>query len=131
MATVWEYRRKVENPANHMDGLICWIQKRPTYCDRGHWHGVIEAPHWKSDADPAPRYYFDIERAKAEMLDYCRSKKVDITGAEWVLNETEPDWRELLIDSLAGEQKEIMELERRDQDGSGNPEKGGCENMDH
>ena len=24
--------------------LLAWVQKRPSYCDRGHWQGQMNAP---------------------------------------------------------------------------------------
>lgn len=63
--------------------LVAWLQQRPHYCDRGRWHGVIEAPHHHGTGDPSPRYYFDLGRAKAEIEEYCRAKKVDINEATW------------------------------------------------
>jgi hypothetical protein len=63
--------------------MLAFIQQRPVYCDRGRWHAVIEAPHWRSENDPEPRYYFDLDRAKAEMECYLKAKKINIEGAGW------------------------------------------------
>lgn len=76
----WELRR-----SEAQGELVAWIQARPPYCDRGRWHAVVEAPHWKSGADPWPRYYFDVEHAKDEVLAYCRAKKIDVEGLSWEL----------------------------------------------
>jgi len=50
-----------------------WMQARPSYCDRGNWLAhldVIPGTHPRAlhvnGADGWPRYYFDLERAKAE-----------------------------------------------------------------
>jgi hypothetical protein len=50
-----------------------WINARPAYCDRGAWLAHVEVRH---DVHPRdlqidhqdgwPRYYFDLDRAKAE-----------------------------------------------------------------
>jgi len=64
--------------------LIAWLQARPHYCDRGRWHQGIEAPIWRSENDPSPRYYFDLEAAKSETLAYLAAKKIDIGDATWV-----------------------------------------------
>jgi hypothetical protein len=53
---------------------LAFIGTRPDYCDRGRYHAVIEVGCWRSDADTWPRYYFDLERAKAEVLEYLRIK---------------------------------------------------------
>jgi len=77
MSTCHELRRS--------DGtMIAWLQERPAYCDHGRWHQGIEVPIWKSDMDPNPRYYFDLERGKAETIAYLVAKKVDVEGAAWV-----------------------------------------------
>ena len=53
MEKVHELRR-----AGGTGEMIAWLCPRPDYCDRGRFHGLIEAPHIRSDADPSPRYYF-------------------------------------------------------------------------
>lgn len=66
------------------DGLmLAWLQKRPTYCDRGRYHANINVPVRRSDADPWPRYYFNLTYAKDEVESYLRAKNVDVSGAEW------------------------------------------------
>jgi hypothetical protein len=66
------------------DVLVAWLQARPPWCDRGRYHGIVEVPHFESEKDPWPRYYFDLDRAKAELEAYCRAKRIDLTGAVWV-----------------------------------------------
>src|SRR5688572_6788327 len=63
--------------------MLAWLCARPGYCDRGRWHAIVEVPVWQSDKDPWPRYYFDAERGKAEVLEYLKAKKIDVEGAEW------------------------------------------------
>lgn len=76
-ATVHELRRQ--------DGaMLAWLQARPSYCDRGRWHQGIEVPIHRSEADPWPRYYFDLECAKSETMAYLIAKKVDVEGAKWI-----------------------------------------------
>jgi len=54
-------------------GLECriWLIPRPAYCDRGHWLAQVHAiGHLALDLDQQdgwPRYYFDLDRAKAEV----------------------------------------------------------------
>ena len=64
---------------------IAHISERPHYCDRGRYHVNLELPDlWISEADPWPRYYFNFDYAKSELMEYLKAKKVDTTGAEWV-----------------------------------------------
>lgn len=46
------------------------IEARPPYCDRGNWiakiHPFGHLTYELDDADLWPRYYFDLDRAKAE-----------------------------------------------------------------
>jgi hypothetical protein len=59
------YSIRSENPPCEI-----WIEKRPDYCDRGNFIAKIEASSWLArdmDAEDLwPRYYFDLDRAKAE-----------------------------------------------------------------
>jgi hypothetical protein len=57
-----------------IDGKYCtvYLTERPNYCDRGNWLAQLDA---KGDlardideSDGWPRYYFDLERAKAEIV---------------------------------------------------------------
>lgn len=76
MAVVHELRK---------DGkMIAWMQERPSYCDRGRYHAIVEVPHFQSDCDPWPRYYFDLDRGKAEVEAYLDAKRIDHKGAEWI-----------------------------------------------
>lgn len=51
------------------DRILAWIQKRPSYCDRGHWQGQIEfSPGNPFDAaDGGIHYYMRLEVAKQEL----------------------------------------------------------------
>ena len=50
------------------DRMLAWIQKRPNYCDRGHWQLNVEGVTDLDDADRFPRYYMRLEVAKAETI---------------------------------------------------------------
>jgi hypothetical protein len=63
--------------------LIAYLQTRPLYCDKGRFHANIEVSFHQSEADPWPRYYFDLERGKAEVEAYLVAKKIDIAGGKW------------------------------------------------
>lgn len=76
--------------------MLAFIRTRPGYCDRGRYDSNIEVGMWRSDADWWPRYYFDLERAKAETLEYLRIKHRDgkfvdksittVEGGEWIVS---------------------------------------------
>lgn len=46
---------------------VGWLEKRPGWCDRGHWKFGCELPEI-NDADSFPRYYMDVTRAKLEII---------------------------------------------------------------
>jgi hypothetical protein len=73
----WELRRADKT-------MVAWPQARPSYCDRGRWHQGIEVNIVRSEMDPTPRYYFDLEAGKSETLSYLKAKKIDLTGRTWV-----------------------------------------------
>lgn len=59
-----------------------YIDPRPSYCDRGRFVSYVitrhGAPCGSCDVDHAdgfPRYYFDLERAKAEMEAWMTARK--------------------------------------------------------
>ena len=46
-----------------------FITPRPHYCDRGHWHVNVDCLNMELDSQDAfPRYYFDLDTAKAETI---------------------------------------------------------------
>lgn len=54
---------------------LVWINARPSYCDRGNWLAHLDplpgADRLAIDLDSQdgwPRYYFDLDRAKAECV---------------------------------------------------------------
>ncbi len=51
--------------------LLAWVQRRPTYCDRGHFQAGIEfSPGNPIDAaDGMPCYYMRLDVAKQEVRD--------------------------------------------------------------
>ena len=66
------------------DKMIAYLHERPAYCDRGRWRQGIEVNIFRSDADPAPRYYFDLQVGKSETEAYLLAKKIDLTDTVWV-----------------------------------------------
>lgn len=63
-----------------------WISKRPYYCDRGNFlaHIEVHVPPLRlsiDEADGWPRYYFDEERMKLEILAWLHKR------GEWVNDE--------------------------------------------
>jgi hypothetical protein len=58
-----------------------WLAPRPLWCDRGNWLATIDAwgklglsLDW---ADGWPRYYFDLDRAKAEIEAWLAKRRQD------------------------------------------------------
>lgn len=51
----------------HRGNAHCWIAPRPHYCDRGHWVANVSGIPTIDGQDCFPRYFMDIDRAKAEM----------------------------------------------------------------
>lgn len=65
-----------------------WISKRPHYCDRGNFLAHLDVDHaatpvflYVDEADSWPRYYFDEERMKLEILAWLHKR------GEWVSDE--------------------------------------------
>jgi len=62
-------------------GKYCFItlERRPGYCDRGNWIAkVFPKGQLAMDMDSAdgwPRYYFDEQRAKDEVIDWLKKRK--------------------------------------------------------
>ena len=53
-----------------MRGVEIVIEPRPAYCDRGHWYAKVFGMVDIDAADSFPRYFMDLERAKAEMREW-------------------------------------------------------------
>lgn len=55
------------------------IQHRPHYCDRGRYIAVVEGIGSIDQADEFPRYFMDLDRAKAEMSEWLgwRLRQID------------------------------------------------------
>lgn len=50
-------------------------------------------------ADGWPRYYFDLDRAQAEIADWLKVRGQQVTKS-WTDHITERDWRHELLDSV-------------------------------
>jgi len=48
---------------------VGWLERRPPYCDRGHWKFGCELPYIDGH-DSFPRYYMDNTRAKSEIISW-------------------------------------------------------------
>lgn len=68
----------VDTETNEMLG---WVQNRPDYCDRGHWHASIERNDIDSQ-DAFPRYFMRLETAKQEMIDFVRWRYMGIRAED-------------------------------------------------
>jgi len=72
--------------------MLAWLASRPLHCDRGRYYAGVECVRFQSEADPWPRYYFDLDRGKAEIEAYLAAKgakgallqDVEIIGAHWL-----------------------------------------------
>jgi hypothetical protein len=58
---VWEYR---------LGDSMVTIERRPSYCDRGHFIANVFGVADIDGADSFPRYFMDLERAKLEMAEW-------------------------------------------------------------
>lgn len=66
-----------------ISGTSCeiYLQPRPVYCDRGNWVAHVEARPGSAlardldGADGFPRYYFDLDHAKAEIEAWLEKRK--------------------------------------------------------
>jgi hypothetical protein len=63
----------------HVDNVHVWIEKRPAYCDRGHYvakvNGIFDPVtgiNSIDDGDAFPRYYMNLDRAKAELEEWLQ-----------------------------------------------------------
>lgn len=56
----------------HSGECSVWINKRPTYCDRGHFMSNTQGSLYIDEADSFPRYFMDLERAKLEMKEWLK-----------------------------------------------------------
>ncbi len=63
--------------------LLAWLQERPSWCERGRYHALVDVPHYVSANDAWPRYYFDLDRGQAELMAYLERKQIDTAGATW------------------------------------------------
>ena len=60
-----------------------WMQRRPAYCDRGHWIAHVERANGAGveysidDADKWPRYYMSFDRMVDEVRDWLEWREGD------------------------------------------------------
>jgi len=74
---------------------IIYLTIRPHYCDRGNFLAQIDARgklgtelDW---ADGWPRYYFDIDRAKAEIEAWLKKRNQWIADSHWKEDSNDPN----------------------------------------
>lgn len=61
--------------------LVAWIEKRPVYCDRGHYRAQVEVSGCSWDeADGRLRYYMMLEVAKQEIIRFVNWRLFQIRG---------------------------------------------------
>jgi hypothetical protein len=56
----------------HVGRVHVWIEKRPPYCDRGHFLGHVMGVPTLDHQDGFPRYYMNLDRAKAELEEWLQ-----------------------------------------------------------
>lgn len=75
--TIWRCRTKQTT-------VELW--PRPAYCDRGRWHAHADCPGYPTNPNPIdgadgfPRYYFDLDHAKAEIEAFFRVRHYEPIG---------------------------------------------------
>lgn len=52
------------------DRMLAWIDRRPGYCDRGHWRAGIECVPSLDEHDEFPRYFMRLRTAKQEIVEF-------------------------------------------------------------
>lgn len=62
--TLYELRAKQHGT------LLAWIDRRPGYCDRGHWRAGVECVPTIDEADQFPRYFMRLAVAKQELVEF-------------------------------------------------------------
>lgn len=50
--------------------VLAWLQRRPGYCDRGHWAAGVECVPSIDEADAFPRYFMRLETGKRELVEF-------------------------------------------------------------
>lgn len=66
----WTFDREYSCWNLQHQGACVSITPRPGYCDRGRWLVVVDGIDDLDFADAFPRYFMDLEWAKAEMIDW-------------------------------------------------------------
>lgn len=61
--------------------MIAWIERRPYYCDRGHYRAQVEVRgvHW-DEMDGRLRYYMSLQTAKEEIITFVNWRLLKIRG---------------------------------------------------
>lgn len=59
-----------------------FIQRRPEYCDRGHYSLNIDGALGLDDQDRFPRYFMSLENAKSEAIAFLNWRMWKIRGEE-------------------------------------------------
>lgn len=68
----------------HHAGVHAFIQKRPVYCDRGHYSFNVEGIPYVDGADSFPRYYMSLRVALREATTWLnwRLYKIPLSADE-------------------------------------------------
>jgi hypothetical protein len=75
----WHYHEADRTWEIHGRHCWIWMDARPGYCDRGRWLARLEVTSPVQlaidHADGWPRYYFDLDRAKAEIEAWLHTRR--------------------------------------------------------
>jgi hypothetical protein len=84
--------------------MLAWIDRRPEYCDRGHWCARIEIGDLDVQ-DGWPNYYMDLETAMREVVSFLYWRLDKLPMAQERMTEREATMRSL--DQVIGSVKAL------------------------
>lgn len=83
----WKYDKDYKTWNLTVDGVFISITQRAPYCDRGRYICVVTGLGDIDRQDEFPRYFMDLERAKAEMVDWLlwrmRTRELPTAFHQW------------------------------------------------
>lgn len=80
----WEVRLPIRLKSGESGEYHIWLAERPRHCDRGRWVAQVDAsPAFAclDDQEGFPRYYFDLDRALAELEAWINARREILTAA--------------------------------------------------
>lgn len=58
----------------------CFLSRRPNYCDRGHFHLLVDGRFSLDSADSFPRYFFSFDEADKHTRDFLKWRLWQVSG---------------------------------------------------